>query len=352
MKRNKLLFSGELPPRSIHGVSLSNDINLRYLRNRHKVYIDEEYVDFKFHGILDFRKIFNFIKRVLRVTYLSVLYQFDYFYIVFSTSTVGAIKTLILIFIFKSFQKGKVIVHVHRGDFKTFIDAKTINKKIFSMVAKKVSSFIVLSEETKKDFKSLCQVNIEVLENTVSKEYNFGAYDKKKKNKIDFVFISNFIEEKGILVLLEAFKNLPENLEISCYGNYTNPSLKGLIDQYKICKNISINTPIYGDEKFRRIFVADALILPSYNEGKPLILLEAMSVGTPFISTNVGYVKEIPYKDYPFLYDENSVDRLTKAITEFVKSEEKEKVSTSLKNRYFERFSNKVHEINLNHIFR
>lgn len=46
-------------------------------------------------------------------------------------------------------------------------------------------------------------------------------------------------------------------------------------------------------EKERLLNMADAYILPSYNEGLPISILEAMSYSLPIISTNVGGIPEI-----------------------------------------------------------
>jgi glycosyltransferase involved in cell wall biosynthesis len=349
----KILFSGEIPPKSVHGVSFSNDINIRILQKRFDVKIDEEIVDFKYHGKFDLRKSFNFIKRIFRIIGLSIVNKFDYFYIVLSTSTVGAIKTLLLILIFRLLNRSKVVVHIHRGDLENFVHAKPINQKVFSIIEKLTSKFIVLSSETKSFLLERCNVHVDVLENTVTSEKYLHQTKPPLNLKLDFVFISNYIKEKGILILLEAFSKLPNNFILNCYGSYTDLPLKSKIEDYSSkYDNIIVNPPINGDHKFERIFKADALILPSFNEGKPLVLLEAMSVGTPFIANNVGYIKEIPYEGYPYLYETNTTDDLVGKIVEFSNASDNLEISASLKDRYIERFSNIIHTRKLNEIFK
>ncbi len=348
----KILFSGELPPKSVHGVSFSNEINLRILSERFKISIDEEVVDFRFHGKFDIRKSYNFIRRIFRIIGLSVTHKFDYLYIVLSTSTVGAVKTLILISIFKLFNKSNIITHIHRGDLESFINKKQVNARVFSLVERLTSSFIVLSSATKTFLTRRTKADVYVLENTVTHEDFLNVSKGEPSGKFDFIFISNYIEEKGILVLLETFARLPKNFVLNCYGSYTDLSLKTKIDEYNKCENIFINSVIHGEEKFERIYKADALILPSFNEGKPLVLLEAMSVGTPFIATAAGYIREIPYENYPYIYEDNTVESLLSQIQEFGTSSDNLTISKLLKERYLERYSKKTHARQLNEIFR
>lgn len=349
--QKKILFSGEIPPRSVHGVSYSNEINLKILSKRFKVSIDEELVDFRFHGKFDMRKSFNFIKRIFKIFLLSIFNKFEYLYIVLSTSTVGAIKTLILISIFKLFNRGNIIIHIHRGDLDRFIQAKSVNSKIFYLIEKLASSFIVLSTETKAFLNTRSNINVYVLENTVTHERFLNTAKPIGNGTFDFVYVSNYIEEKGILILLEAFTKLPKNYLLNCYGNFTDLSLKDRIKKYGSYSNIFINPPISGENKFERLYKADALILPSYNEGKPLVLLEAMSVGTPFIATDVGYIKEIPFFNYPYIYSLNTSEELIAIIEKFVKSSENMRISELLKKRYAQKFSNEIHSKKLNQIF-
>lgn len=50
---------------------------------------------------------------------------------------------------------------------------------------------------------------------------------------------------------------------------------------------------ISGKNKIELLNRADAYVLPSYNEGLPVSILESMSYHLPIISTNVGGIPEI-----------------------------------------------------------
>mgnify|MGYP000429415235 FL=1 len=57
------------------------------------------------------------------------------------------------------------------------------------------------------------------------------------------------------------------------------------------------------------------LVLPSYNEGLPIAILEAMSYGLPIISTNVGSIGEaVKEKENGFLIEPGDVDSLAHAM--------------------------------------
>jgi glycosyltransferase involved in cell wall biosynthesis len=73
-------------------------------------------------------------------------------------------------------------------------------------------------------------------------------------------------------------------------------------------------------ERVRRLYAgADIFIMPSYTEGFPRVLLEAMAMGVPIASTNVGGVREIvPSAYHSRLADRERPSELADAVDELL----------------------------------
>lgn len=354
MSNSFVFFSGELPPESINGISYSNLSLLSHLKKKHTVIIDREVVDLKHHNKINLYKIYSLFIRVLNTIKISYKKKFNFFYIVFSNSLFGAIKTLIIIYSFRLFNKKTiVIVHIHRGDLESQIQKSNFFKLIFKIINMSCNKLIVLSNHLADylKYKLYCENEIICLENTVFNEVNIYK-EVQNRQFLNCVYISNYIEEKGVLILLDAFKKLGNNYKLNCYGSFSDKSLKNKILSFE-SENITINGPIYDYDKFSVISNSDLLVLPSYNEGKPLVLLESMMLGTPFISSRVGFIDEMIDSDYPYLLDNVEVDNLIQLVKKYslLTLTEKKILSNSLINRYYLKFSNKIYFKNINQIF-
>ena len=68
---------------------------------------------------------------------------------------------------------------------------------------------------------------------------------------------------------------------------------------------------------------ADVFFLPSYNEGMPMAVLDAMGYGLPVVSTNVGGIPKIVHDgENGVCCEAGDVDRMSRAITELMLNEE------------------------------
>jgi len=114
---------------------------------------------------------------------------------------------------------------------------------------------------------------------------------EKKEYTKKFVFISHVIPTKGIDEILQAFTKLDKSYTIDIYGpmlyDYYNP--KNFIGY----DNITYKGALEPKEVIPILSQYDVLVLPSYKEGYPGIVIESYSLGIPVITTNLDSIREI-----------------------------------------------------------
>jgi len=349
-----LFFFGELPPTAVHGISLSNELNIKILSDYFKIKIVEEVVPLRLHNKFSIMKICIQGKNILHAVSNLIFFKYDLLYLCYSVSFFGSLKNLIIIKTYKFFNEtGVVVVHLHRGDFYCYIKNKK-NKFISEKILNSVDKMICLSEKYIKYFNRYKNLEAKILRNTVYVSDNYKNNENENENEnINIIYLSNYIKEKGIIDLLKAFsviKNKYPHVFLSCYGNFSDPSLKTEICSFN-SNQISINGPIYGRDKFRKISESNLLILPSWSEGQPLILLEAMALGVPILTTSTGDIYEMLGEDYQFIYSPGDINALTYMIIDFLDFKNPRKISKYFIDRFSKYYSPESHRKNLLNIF-
>lgn len=155
----------------------------------------------------------------------------------------------------------------------------------------------------------------------------------REKHNIDadkflVLCVGQFIDRKGRWIFLEAAKNLSEDNDIAFV--WLTPKQPSDEDQERIngygLKNFEIRlsseTGKTREEILEFFRVADVFALPSFVEGLPIALLEAMALGIPSISTNVYAIPEA-VKDHEtgILIEAGDADALAAAIRELKQDE-------------------------------
>lgn len=95
-----------------------------------------------------------------------------------------------------------------------------------------------------------------------------------------------------------------------------------MISKYGLNDIVSFEGWVSGDKKINLLNKVDAYILPSYHEGLPISILEAMSYSLPIISTNVGGIPEILKNgENGFIITPGDKDAIYRAILELMNNE-------------------------------
>ena len=197
----------------------------------------------------------------------------------------------IFISLAKVFRK-KVVYHVHGAEYKDFYSN---NPEPVKSVFNKVDTIIALSESWRVFFEeSIGHQDVRVIENVVSPP---TIHTVKKDSRIRFLFLGEFGHRKGIYDLLDSiFDNLESIKEKAVFhlaGNGEVGKVRQRISELGLEEVIAFEGWVSGERKVKLLNLADVYILPSYNEGLPISVLEAMSYSIPVISTPVGGIPEI-----------------------------------------------------------
>lgn len=135
-----------------------------------------------------------------------------------------------------------------------------------------------------------------VLKNAVGLPAIHQNKNKEKGDYINLLFLGLIGERKGVFDLLTVVKRLHTSgypIRLYIGGNGETERLKNKIKQFELDGIVHYLGWVRDGEKTDLFRNADVYILPSYGEGMPMSILEAMSFGLPVISTRVGGIPEL-----------------------------------------------------------
>jgi glycosyltransferase involved in cell wall biosynthesis len=109
--------------------------------------------------------------------------------------------------------------------------------------------------------------------------------------------VGRLCEQKGQHLLVEAAHGLADqglDFELVLAGDgEMRADIEALIVQYHLQARVRILGWISGEQVRDEILAARALVLPSFAEGLPVVIIEAMALGRPVISTYVAGIPEL-----------------------------------------------------------
>ncbi|AVX19942.1 Glycosyltransferase involved in cell wall bisynthesis [Carboxydocella sporoproducens DSM 16521] len=195
--------------------------------------------------------------------------------------------------------KKPYILHAHTSEFHLFYNRlPKLVQKLIKIIFNKCKYLIVLSKYWREYFISnlnLPKNKIKILPNPVK----ISSLKQKDKNngKINIFFAGRICKPKGAFDLIKAIKSLPENiverLQVEIAGDGEIEKARNMVEELELYEYVKIYSWLSEAERNQKFLNADIFILPSYNEGLPMALLEAMSYGLAIITTPVGGIPEV-----------------------------------------------------------
>jgi len=166
-------------------------------------------------------------------------------------------------------------------------------------------------------------VNIE--EDKISELYK--EFNLKENDKV-ITFIGRLVEEKGIIDLLEAFNSINfndrEKVKLLIVGdiaqNERDNDTKKKLEKYRDNSNVFFAG--YRNDINSILYLTDVFCLPSYREGMPRSIIEAMAMECAVVATDIrGSREEVIDGKTGFLVPVNSINILSDKIKKLIEDE-------------------------------
>ncbi len=207
-----------------------------------------------------------------------------------------------------------ILLHLHGGEFHIFHDdeCSIYTKRVIRWFFERAAHVIVLSRSWQEWTQSrFPKVRVMLIHNPIHMP-EVTAYLTRKPTTL--LFLGRIGKRKGAYDLLQALSKLVSefpDLRLIMGGDGELDEAKRCADSLGISAHLELAGWVTGKDKQALLSKASVYVLPSYHEGLPMSVLEAMAAGLPVVSTRVGGIPEAIRDGVDgFLIDAGDVDAL------------------------------------------
>lgn len=230
-----------------------------------------------------------------------------------------------------SWARKPIINHIHGADFNEFyVNAGEKKKEQVRKAYNKCAVLIALSEEWKERLSQIVPAEkIKIIENYSILHKDALDERLKRKSNNTVLFLGEIGKRKGcydIPKVVREVVNAVPTIQFVLGGAGSTEDEKTvtkLIKDKGVADYIKFPGWVRGTEKDNLLRDADVFFLPSYNEGMPMSVLDAMGYGLPIVSTNVGGIPKIVHNgENGFCCEAGDVEAMSMGIIKILESRE------------------------------
>lgn len=260
-----------------------------------------------------------------------------------SSAGLGLIRDLLMIRL--AHKKGiKAILHFRFGRIPQLFERKNWESRLLERVIRKADHVIVLDQRS-FDTLSCCGFNnVSLLPNPIAPKVleQIDTIGEVGHDAGVVLFIGHCIVTKGVFELVEACRTIP-GIRVRMIGAIQDDVRQKLREAANHGEWLEIMGEQPYDKVIKEMKTCDVFVLPTYTEGFPNVILEAMACGCAIVTTPVGAIPEMLEekmgKHYGLLTEPKDVKQLHDAIVRMLeedsfKSDCRKNVLERVINRY------------------
>jgi len=249
-------------------------------------------------------------------------------------------------FIYMAKLRGvKLINHIHGAELdKLYTNSSGMKIKLVKKIYNKCDVLLVLSQEWKDKISEIIdEEKIEIVEN-----YCHIPQVKKSVRKNQILFLGAIGERKGCFDIPDIYQKVVEKagmLPLIMAGDGEVEIVKSMLEQRKLLDNVSFPGWIRGEEKEKLLEESSYFLFPSYNEGMPMAVLEAMAYGMGIVTSDVGGIPKLIENGISgYICTPGNVEDFAESMIQLILNEEKLKMCGSNARRVaIEKYSYESH---------
>ena len=295
-------------------IIIENSNKSKNKSNQGKVLLSNVFINIRYI----IRNVLTIIKTRPAAVYMSIPKNF-----------IPLLKVLPVLLATKLFG-GKVIGELAGRNFY-FLETKGISYWLGLRILKAFNSIRVLGESVNDTLKSHGLISNVVIDNGVDiLNQKHNVVKSIKNTSVTIGFVGALHENKGIYILVEIANLLKAsnvNFTLEIAGEWGNAedkvNIQKYIEQNDLSEKINFLGLIHNEEKWEFYKKIDVFVLPSYNEGQPLVLIEAMGFGIPIVCSGVGAIPDTVTSGYNgFIIEEYSAIKYVEKIEGLIRNQE------------------------------
>ncbi len=244
-----------------------------------------------------FYKSYIFIKCIIRLFVFLISNRQIKIVHIHGASNSSFYRKFIIFFISRYIFRKKIVYHIHGGGYQKFYDKSgDLTKFLIKNLLRNSDCVITLSKSWYEYFnKSFAIKKLIVLPNII--DYPNKLQKTYKEESLTLLFFGLICDAKGIFDLLNVIEKNKDDyknrVRLLIGGNGEIQRLKSAINKQHTGEIVEYLGWVDNERKSAAFNKSDVFVLPSYTEGLPISILEAMSYGKAIIATDVGGVSEI-----------------------------------------------------------
>jgi glycosyltransferase involved in cell wall biosynthesis len=342
----KILFVGQLPP-PFHGQAVVNGLVFEAeWQSFEKVVLPMEYsktIDDV--GSAGFSKVIHLISLILKTWKIWLVERPDaIYYPPASAHKVPVLRDIIYLgctrFLFK-----KTVFHFHAGGLGQYLDSIGLLGKLAKWVYRKPDLAIELYREADSPGEYLGAKKVSIVPNGLAVEGE--AASMMEGTDITMMFVGSLREDKGVLDVIRTVTELKKrgsHVRVQLAGGWVSEDFRkeaeALVKELEVEDRIEWLGIIQGDVKWAAFRRSHCFFFPTFyhSEKFPLVLIEALGMGLPVVSTNWrGIPQLLEGSDAAAIHEVGDVEGFANAIQRLDEDREKCRVCGANARSHYEK---------------